>query len=211
MDTRFFEGIVPKQIDKTVEKFCKTVKYGSVPKYVNVYPWKDADINECVPNVNNYIKIHGGKAIMGWAIWLHPMCLIEAEFHVIYQNSERELIDITPHKGNPDIILFLEDDNLEYNGCQINNIRKNISKSKLIDKFINNQNIAFEMVNKGKFKYNHLINLSKADMKIIAGLQEENDLYLYEFYSNLKLKPNDNCICGSGVKFVNCCKNSQTW
>ena len=207
MDIKFFDGIAPKQIDKTVEKFCKTVKYGSVPKYVKVCPWSEAIINECVPNVNNYLKTNEGKVLTGWAVWLHPMCMIEAEFHVIYQDKNGVLIDITPHKGNPDKILFLEDNTIIYNGCQINSIRKNISKSKLIDKFINNQNRVFEITNKGKLKHNNgEIRLPKENFKTLLLIQEENTAYLKEFYSTLKLKPNDSCICGSGLKFIDCCK-----
>ena len=33
---------------------------------------------------------------------------------------------------------------------------------------------------------------------------------LTKFYATLKLKPNSECICGSGLKFIDCCKKIKS-
>ena len=212
MHVKYFDGIVPKVIDKEIICFCKKINYNKKPLYIDVLPAKGAIINECFINVDNFIKQNGGKCIYGWAIWLHPHCLLEAEFHAIYQSPDNHLIDITPHKNNLTKILFLEDSSLSYNGYSINNIRKNISKSKHIDECIAAWNELYNMLNTGKNKYKHgEILFENEEAQKICTLNEHIQYNLIEFYKNLKLKPNDTCICGSGLKFVDCCKHKTQY
>ncbi len=211
MDIKYFNGITPKQIDGIIDKFCKQINYSAKPQYINVQPWEKSKINDCVNNAKEYLKINKGNSVIGWAIWLHPHCMIEAEFHIIYQSDNGQLIDITPHKNNIDKILFMEDQSIKYNNCQISNIRKNISKSKLIDSVIDNWNEIFVIQNEGENKYKHgeiIIEGEKAERMMY--LDYLNQQLLEEFFSKLKLKPNDNCICGSNIEFINCCKSKLT-
>lgn len=208
MDVKYFNGITPKFIDHKIENFCKKINYHAKPRYVDVSPMEDANIYECVQNVQIYINKYGGKPVLGWAIWLHPHCMIEAEFHEICLTTDNRLLDVTPHKNNNKLILFLEDYSLEYSGYQINNIRKNISNSVLIDKCIENWDKIFKIMNKGERKYKHgILNICGEDANIIMKLQKEIEEFLFIYYRDLKLKPNDLCICGSNLKYVNCCKN----
>jgi len=207
MDIKYFDGITPRQLDRIVEKFCKQINYSAKPQYIGVIPWEKSKINDCVNNVKEYLKNNEGSSVIGWAIWLHPHCMIEAEFHILYKSLNGQLIDITPHKNNIDKILFMEDQSIKYNDCQINNIRKNISKSKLIDSVIANWNEIFVIQNEGKNKYKHgeiIIEGEKAERMMY--LEYLNQQLLANFFSTLKLKPNDTCICGSGLNFINCCK-----
>jgi uncharacterized protein YchJ len=61
-----------------------------------------------------------------------------------------------------------------------------------------------------KLKYEILLNLiiegEKAER--MMDLEYLNQQLLAKFFSTLKLKPNDTCICGSGLNFINCCKPS---
>lgn len=207
MDIKYFDGITPKFIDKNIEKFCKKINYKSIPTYINVVPSNNSLINECVKNVKRHILINGGESVLGWSIWLHPHCMVEAEFHVVCKQNNGELVDITPHKDNCPKILFLEDCKINYKNHQINNIRQNISKSKLIDKCIDNWNKIYEISNKNgqKVKYG-LLNIQGEDAQTIYSLNQETQNNLLNFYNNLKLKPNDLCICGSNQKFIDCCK-----
>lgn len=208
MNVKYFEGIVPKIIDKDIERFCKKINYKKKPIYIDVKPAKNTIINECFINVDKYVMEHGGSCINGWAIWLHPHCLLEAEFHAIYQDNMGNLVDITPHKGNLTQILFLEDNSLEYKGYSINNIRKNLSNSKLIDECINAWNEVFQITNAGENKYKHgEIILNEYQAKRYMYLDKIIQNNLFHFYKNLKLKPNDTCICGGGLKFIDCCKH----
>nr|QGT49763.1 hypothetical protein Melaina855_1500 [uncultured Candidatus Melainabacteria bacterium] len=210
MDMKYFKGITPKYIDKNIARFCRKISSLSHPVYIDVLPKENCAINDCVNNVKKYVIEHGGEPIYGWAIWLHPHCMIEAEFHVIYKSKDHCLVDITPHKDNDNQILFIEDKKIAYKGSQINNIRQNLSKSKLIDNCIYNWNKIFEIMNKGERKFKHgKLTLSITEVQTIANLQDEITYYLINFYKNLKLKPNDMCICGSNKKYVECCKNKQ--
>lgn len=209
MDTKYFQGIVPKIIDRDIQKFCKKINYKSKPIYINVNPVKNAIINECFINVNNFIKENDGDIVYGWTIWLHPHCLLEAEFHGIYKDKIGNLVDITPHKNNLTQILFLEDSSLKYEGYSINNIRKNLSNSKLIDECIVAWNEIYNIQNTGENKYKHgKIILDKYQSMRLLDLNRIIQCNLFKFFTNLKLKPNDTCICGSGLKFVDCCKQS---
>lgn len=209
MNVKYFKGIVPKIIDKDIEKFCKKINYKNKPIYIDVKPVDGTIINECFINVDKYVKDNGGSCINGWLIWLHPHCLLEAEFHAIYQDKMGNLIDITPHKDNPPQILFLEDNSLKYEGYSINNIRKILSNSKLIDECIIAWNEVFQIINAGENKHKHgKIILDEYQSKRYMYLDKTIQNNLFHFYKNLKLKPNDTCICGSGLKFIDCCKHN---
>ena len=106
MDIKYFEGIVPKIIDKEIEKFCKNINHKKKPIYIDIKLANNTIINECFINVDKFVKDNGGSCVNGWVIWLHPHCLLEAEFHAVYRNGRGNLIDITPHKGNILQILF---------------------------------------------------------------------------------------------------------
>ena len=209
MNIKYFKGIVPKFVSKDIEKFCKKINYKAKPVYINVKPAENAIIHNCFINVSNFIKENGGTCIYGWAIWLHPHCLLEAEFHSIYKDKNGNLVDITPYKDNIHQILFLEDNSLKYEGYSINNIRKNLSNSKLIDECIEAWNEIYNINNAGENKYKHgkilLDEYQSERFKYLDKLIQKN---LFNFFANLKLKPNDTCICGSGLKFVDCCKHS---
>ena len=84
MDIKYFDAITPKQISKEVIKFCKKNCYKSTPIYVTVSPKEMTEINNCFLNVQKYIENFGGNYLNGWAIWLHPNCMIEAEAHCVY-------------------------------------------------------------------------------------------------------------------------------
>lgn len=97
---------------------------------------------------------------------------------------------------------------MEYKGFSINNIRKNLSNSNLIDECIDAWNEIYKIMNTGENKYKHgeisLVGYSAQRYMYLNKLIQYN---LSLFYTNLKLKPHDTCICGSGKKFVDCCKH----
>ena len=198
--------ITPTKIDKQIKAFCNSINKAFEAKFVKVLVDKDAQPLECINNVRKYIQKNGGDVVLGWTIWLHPKVFVEAEFHAIYKTINNELIDITPHKGNPSEILFLEDPSINYENIQINNIRKNISGLSLIDKFIKNHNELFEIQNKDDLKYQHgEVKLKGNAAANYLRLKQENDKIMNEVLTKIKLGRNDICSCGSGRKFKNCC------
>ena len=197
---------VPRKIDSKIITLCKSINKSSIAQFIKVAPVKDAQLNECVENVKKYVREKGGEAVLGWAIWINPKILLEAEFHAVYKTKENELIDITPHKGDPTEILFLEDSSLKYEGCQINNKRKNISGLKSVDRYIQILNEIFKITNKDDFKYQSVeIRLRGEELKAYSGLKNEMEMIEYELKDKLKLGPDMPCICGSGKKLKKCC------
>ena len=125
---------------------------------------------------------------------------------MVHKDASGKLIDITPHKGNPNEILFLEDTSIKYEGFQINNIRKNISRLSLIDVFIENHNKLFDIFNEGDLRYKHgLVTLSKENAIKRSKILKENDIIMMEVLSKIKTRPNEPCHCGSGKKYKKCC------
>lgn len=132
---------VPPEIDANVEVMVNKLATNIAPIYLTIKPESYAQINECVPAVQQKICNDGGEIVYGWALWLHPMFkIIEAEFHSVWRSPDNELIDVTPKPSELSIgrILFLPDPNLRYEGIQINNVRVNISSNnnRLVDDLI---------------------------------------------------------------------------
>lgn len=199
--------VIPRENDKETKKFCKSINKNAETKIVDIVPFDNSEPLNCTENVKKYISENGGSAVAGWAIWLEPQVLIEAEFHMVCKTQENKLIDITPREGGFNKVLFLEDPSVKYENTQINNIRRNLSKSPSVDKFIKNCDEMFQLTNKGDLMHQHgEIILKDEDAELYMNLQEENQRLLAEVLSKVKLGLNDPCPCGSGKKYKKCCR-----
>jgi len=175
------KAFTPEKINNKIIAFCNSINKSAKAQFIDVIPDKDAQPLECIKNVKTCTQKNGGQAVLGWAIWLHPNLYLEAEFHSIHKTLDNKLIDVTPHKDNPLKILFLEDFQIRYKNVQINNIRKNISGLKLVDRYINNINEIFKITNKGNLKYQHgKIILKGEAAKKYRKLLFEKDCIMFE-------------------------------
>lgn len=200
--------VVPRINDKEVRKFCKSINKNAEPIIIEIIPFEGVDILDCTENVKKYILKNGGSSVPGWAIWLEPKVLIEAEFHMVCKTTENKLIDITPRMEGFKQVLFLEDPSIKYENTQINNIRKNISKSILVDQLIKNCDEIFLLTNKDDLKHQHgEIILKDDDAELYEKLRNDNQAILINILSKIRFGPNDPCFCGSGKKYKQCCKN----
>src|SRR5690606_6874763 len=78
----------------------------------------------------------GGTIHYGWAVWEHSH-FIEAEHHAVWEDSEGNLLDVTPQKIQIDTILFIPDNENVFDGQMGKpNIRLNTTTNKLVDDFI---------------------------------------------------------------------------
>ncbi|MFK5891803.1 MAG: hypothetical protein QM504_01120 [Pseudomonadota bacterium] len=191
---------IPELDDIYLEKLIEKLKTTSQPKYVEINPDFNAGVNECFPNVDRKIETDGGKKIIGWSIWKTEV-LIEAEFHAIWQTVEGEYLDITPKSIPMEKILFIEDNNKKYNGCQVDNIRLNISGNSLTDDLIILSESIFSIENKGKRAAEHQLHLEDDEARFYGVLQNFKINLILMIKEGLT--KNQTCFCGK-MKYKKC-------
>ena len=141
-------------LESHIIKFCSSISEGVVRR-VSLEPVKGAPLNECFTIVPEYISEHGGEQVIGWAVWEWPKVMLEAEFHCVWRNPEGRLIDLTPKPKDFSEIVFLEDRKKKYTGKQVNNIRRALSDSLTIKKYIETANKIYTEMNKGSLADYH--------------------------------------------------------
>lgn len=99
-------------------------------------------------------------------------------------------------------ILFLPDLTMQYNGCQIDNIRLNISSNRLVDDLIDISKAIFRFTNKGSLAYQHAITFEGKDAEIIQNLDLIKSS-LIKMINNGDSK-NSRCFCGRKSKYKYC-------
>lgn len=132
--------------------FCRGLS-DCKPITVPLKPLPDVPPDECFHVVKQHIAINGGRQVFGWSIWEWSGVYLEAEFHSVWETPDGILIDVTPKQIHCDAIIFLHDPKKQYEGCQVNNVRKPLVDSLTVRKFIEANNQIFNALNKGAAKY----------------------------------------------------------
>lgn len=189
----------PKEITKQVMTLCDKIN-GEKPLYIAVIPQKGAIINECFANVPNFVNAHGGKMLNGWAIWQMANILVEAEAHAVWQNEDGRIIDITPHIGNEEEILFLPDERVVYEEKNIDNIRIPLTDSPLVKEYIRLSEEKFKILS--SYKPHEQIASWELPERYF---DMEKRLIELSIQFHTKVERNDKCPCGSGIKYKKCC------
>ena len=185
----------PKIVTSEIIEFGKKVYNASELEYIVVQPDVNATYNNCFPNVDGVVETKGGVCILGWSIWKWRNILIEAEAHAIWLSPEGKKIDVTPHIGEENKILFLQDNSLKYDGNIIPSIRQPLSESKLVSDYIKLAERREKiMIESEGNTYSLPLNLIK-------------EMTLLSDRFNSKASRNDDCPCGSGLKYKRCCGN----
>lgn len=126
----------PKILKPYVESFArKALKTtGDVDLgYVLSSPLAGCKENDCFCVIEDHVKVNGGEAVLGWAIWEYPNVFIEAELHMIWQSPDGILHDLVPRTPAIPRILFLRDPYRTYKGQQVDNIRKALIRDKSVE------------------------------------------------------------------------------
>lgn len=131
------------------QSFCQQIVHDVSPILVKSQPQPGAVEKDCFINVDNYIKCHGGRAVLGWAIWLVPGVYIEAEFHCIWQGPDDVMLDVTPHPYHFESTSFLQDSTCVYTGLQVDSIRKSLVSDRDVIRWLHLAKRRFEIVNTG--------------------------------------------------------------
>jgi hypothetical protein len=141
----------PSSVTKSVLQLSEELVPSGTPMYLNVEPADWAEVNECFSNVSKMVAREGGGMQYGWLIWeALPDVMIEAEFHAVWVDRKGVYHDITP-KALPGLnrVLFLADFKREYQGKQINNVRKALVEDPAVTGFIQAADQYFEATNRG--------------------------------------------------------------
>ena len=177
-----------------------------MPIYVDVVPEPEATINDCFPLVAARVEENGGKSILGWSIWEWPTLFVEAEFHSVWENPAHSLIDIAPKSVSIARVLFLPDPASRYEGRQVMNARRPISKHRAVMEFISACEAEYEFLNRGERTYRHgELHFENEEAR------EFEKIHQKKFQAGLEMvrlkptiEPYDPCWCSSGKKVKWC-------
>lgn len=114
LEKQFVNGNLstPKIIDSDVISFCKYLGNTNNPYYLKTEPFHWSRVNCCDLNVKKATIEQGGEIVFGFKIWSIPKLYIEASLHCIWENSNGDLIDITPNEDGEETVLFLPEPRL---------------------------------------------------------------------------------------------------
>ncbi|WP_159008520.1 SEC-C metal-binding domain-containing protein [Bradyrhizobium sp. S69] len=194
----------PSEISKSILSLCAAINRDQHPFWVSVQPDQSAIVRECFTNVTNKVARDGGSIAYGWAIWEWKRVFIEAEHHAVWE-KDGNFTDVTPHPGGERSILFLPDPIRVYDfdsEKRLVNIKKSLNECVSAGRWIAATDVfhhALEAHSVGReirIPKNRLTSL-QLDVRNAMGA------ILVELAS--KTRPNDRCICASGMKFKKCC------
>jgi hypothetical protein len=185
-------------------ELCREINPNQEAIFIPVVPDSNFPVNECFFNVRSKVEKEGGQLQYGWAIWLWPDVLLEAEFHAVWVSTSGALTDITPKEDGAPRILFLPDDSrqFDFNSChQVDNIRKAL--------FPEDPQTA-EMITLAEKRYALMqkYSVSLREFRVPRALYNPIVQRIEElrvFLSNSPIKRNAPCPCGSLKKYKRCC------
>ncbi len=210
MESTYQRPVTSAQLSPAIRRLCEEIVGPGDPIYVDVTPIPDAPTDECFSLVAARVDESGGRLVIGWSIWEWPGLFVEAEFHALWQGPDGSLKDITPKKTPTQRILFLPDPSRSYEGRQVNNIRRVISRDPSVSEFLRASDAEYEFVNRGERAHQHgELTLSEEEAQEYQSIQMAKAEC---FFAMLRLKPAidayDPCPCGSGKK-VKWCHRGQ--
>ena len=191
----------PQLNDPDVKKLLLKMGLAQKPQLVIARTEAGAVIFECVDNVNRQVFLSGGDIKLGWQIWKTDNS-IEAEFHAVWENPQRQLIDITPKQFPVGQIMFVPDSSLTLYGRQIPNYMINLSNNPLVDDLILVAEAKFAFLNRGE----------RADLKELKLTVEQDNYHTFmiqviSMINYILINKGDResiCPCGKGLKFKHC-------
>lgn len=190
----------PRSIDKNVIKFCNTINPMNNPEVVIVKSDKESKENYCFINVDNAIKkCSEYEKVKGWVIWQRDNMYLEAEAHCVIKLADGALIDITPHTPQEETIVFIEDDEVSYSGQQIGNKYYPLTDSGIVKEYIRIWERKYTIdieVESGNKRPDEVA----AEYEILIARGQE-----LETQFNKKVGRNEECPCGSELKYKKCC------
>ena len=183
-----------------IKEYCKCIS-DALPVYVDVHPAPGMKCDNCFPNVSSLVEQIGGKQVNGWAVWQFANVYIYFEAHAVWQNDVDCLIDPTPHTDGETRILFLPDSKVKYQGRKIQGIRKTLTESSFAKEYI-------DLISELEcFSINHSNSekITPDDPAYLRLLYIRNRCIELLNTFKSKVNRNEQCPCGSGLKYEKCC------
>ncbi len=118
---------IPNKNKGSVQAFCHSIAPGQKPIYVLHSPIPGAPLKACFTIVQQQVLTHGGRQITGWKMVEFTNVRLEAEFHVVWESPDGDLIDITPQEHNFSRTLFLPDPSRNNGGTWVTPILKAVT------------------------------------------------------------------------------------
>lgn len=87
--------------------FCSAFSLTDTPVYLS-YKNYGYDPDWCHVSAKHHAMRNGGRRVHGWALWQFPDGVM-GDFHSVWENPDKELIDLTPPKNGSDQVLFVRD------------------------------------------------------------------------------------------------------
>ena len=198
--------VTPASLSAPLQALVREVVPDGTPVYVDVQAIEGAPSDECFVLVPEQVKRNGGDAVIGWSLWEWPSLFVEAEFHSVWRAPNDSLLDVSPKKSPTQKILFVPDPSRTYEGRQVNNVRKPLSRSPAILEFLRASDAEYEFMNRGERAGQHgHIKVKDAEAEEYTAIQRTK---AHSFLEMLRLKPSvdayDPCLCGSGQKVKWC-------
>lgn len=191
----------PPRLTPAILKFCRRIVPNREPVYLEVQTSSQDKALDCFENVKKRVQEAGGSIQYGWHIWEWPAVMLEAEFHSVWISPDGSLIDVSPQPSKFSKVLFLPDPVRIYQGRRVNNIRMALSDDPSVHEFIEVNDRIFEETNKGDLAYKKGEIALPADV-IVPLLKRKQELQLK--LTGGKVGRNDQCPCGSGLKYKKC-------
>lgn len=122
-------------------RFCFELLPQVEPCYVVHQAVVGAEVSQCFRAAEMQVRIHGGEKVLGWALWMWPKVMLEAEWHAVWRDPQGVLMDITPRPPGMRLnkIAFLPDPDGSSKGEAVGNIRKNLARGgrrEMVDRYI---------------------------------------------------------------------------
>lgn len=126
----------PSGINKHVRSLRDKIASPIEPVFVRVQARSDSRSSECIEATAKHVSEFGGSSVFGWQVWEWPGILIEGEFHAVWRSPDGEFLDVSKKDDNENLVLFIPDPRLTYNGETIDNIRIHIGENPKIKQLI---------------------------------------------------------------------------
>lgn len=200
--------VTPAEVSSCLRAFIQELVPGGQPFYVDVTPLEKASTNDCFIHVPERVQIDGGSQILGWALWELPGVFLEAEAHAVWLRPDGQYLDIAPKNSGTARVFFLPDLSLQFEGRQINNVRRALVSDEAVQAYLDTFTDKFELLNRGdRIGQFGEITLRDEEATEYHKIQARRANAFLRVLPHLpKLGPYLPCPCGSGKKMKWCHK-----
>jgi hypothetical protein len=108
MMTEDIQAAVPALNDPLVQTFIQRFQLTNPPVHLDFVDC-GYDADQCHLSAKHRAMTKGGRRVHGWAVWKFDDMLV-GEHHSVWENLDKELVDITPPKFGNSRVLFVRDD-----------------------------------------------------------------------------------------------------